>query len=305
MRIAITGGSGFLGGHFARELARQGHFPTIIARGVSHKGEALRKVANINFMPMPISDERKLFAAFKNVDGIAHLMGINRETRGNSFQSVHVESTMRVLQTARKAGIKRIVFVSYLKARKNPFSAYHQSKWEAEEMIRTSGMDYTILKPGIIYGSGDHMISHISRALDLMPIFSPPIGFGPNNIRPIAIGDMTELLIKSFAEEQMINQTVAVLGPEEVSLGEVVQRVARVKKKLALVLPLPSIFHYGMAAVLQTISPDPLVTTAQITMLGDDMSTPMKGDGLPPPELQPKTYLTDDQIRAALDTPAN
>ncbi|MDZ4832400.1 MAG: NAD(P)H-binding protein [Candidatus Melainabacteria bacterium] len=302
MRIAITGGSGFLGGHLAREMARRGHFPTIVARGVSPRGEALRKVANINFMPMPITDDRRLFQAFNNCDGIAHLIGINRETEPNEFHKVHVDATMRVISMARKAGIKRVIFVSYLKARKNPFSRYHQTKWEAEEMFRTSGLDYTILKPGMIYGPGDHMISHISRALDLLPLFSPPISLFSNKIRPISVDDMSDLMIRSFEEEAMVNQTVALLGPEEITLSEAVRRVARVRKKLALVLPLPSIVHYSMAAVMERFSADPLFTTAQINMLTDDMSKPLAGCDLPPPELQPKTYLTDEQIRAALDT---
>lgn len=304
MRIAITGGSGFLGGHLALELARRGHFPTIVARGVNQRGEVLRKMPNINFMPMAITDDKRLFQAFNNCDGIAHLMGISRETEPNEFHKVHVDATIRVISMARKAGIKRIMYVSYLKARKNLFSRYHQTKWEAEELIRTSGLDYTILKPGMIYGSGDHMISHISRALDMMPLFSPPITFSSNKIRPISVDDMNDLMIRSFVEELMINQTVSVLGPEEITLGEAVRRVARVKNKLALVLPLPAIFHYTMATVLERISSDPLVSVAQINMLSDDMSKPMKGSELPPPELAPKTFLTDEQIRAALDSSA-
>lgn len=302
MRIVITGGSGFLGGNFARELTLRGDFPTIVARGVNPRGEILRKLPNINFMPMAITDDKRLFQAFNGCDGIAHLMGINREKEPNEFHKVHVDSTMRVIQMARKAGIKRILYVSYLKARKNPFSRYHQTKWEAEELIRSSGLDYTILKPGMIYGKGDHMISHISRALDMLPIFSPPINLFSNKIRPVAVDDMNELMIRCFADDQLINQTVAVMGPEEITLGDAVSRVAKVKKKLALILPLPSVFHYTMASLMERISVDPLVTTAQISMLSDNMATPLKGCDLPPPDLQPQTFLTDEQIRAALDT---
>lgn len=305
MRIAITGGTGFLGGHLARELARRGHFPTVTGRGVNQQGEAMRKEANINVMPMLLNDERRLFAALNNCDGVAHLMGINRETEPKEFHKVHVEMTMRVINTARKAGIKRIIYVSYLKARPKLFSPYHQTKWAAEELVRNSGLDYTIIKPGMIYGSGDHMISHISRALDMLPIFAPPVGFLPAKINPVAVQDVVDLMIAGFVERRMVGQTIAVVGPEEMSLGEAVRRVAKVKKKPALVVPLPAIVHYAIAAVMEKLTADPLFSMAQIGMLTEDMSTPLKNCDLPADDLKPKTYLTDETIRAALDTRGN
>lgn len=302
MRIAITGGSGFLGRHLARTLAARGHFPTVVARGVNPAGEAMRKEANINFMPMLMSDERRLFQAFNNCDAIVHLIGINREQEPNEFQTVHVENTMRVMNAARKAGIARIVYVSFLKARPHMFSQYLKTKWDSEELLRNSELDWTIFKPGMIYGAGDHMISHISRALDMLPVFSPPIGFGSNKIRPVAVEDMVELLCAALMERRMVGETISVLGPEEMSLGEAVKRVAKVKQKPAIVLPLPSLVHLSMAAVMEKVMPEPLVTVAQVQMLQEDMAHPLKNTQLPPEDLQPKTYLTEDVIRAALDT---
>jgi len=302
MRIAITGGSGFLGRHLARTLAARGHFPTVVARGLGARGEALRKEANINFMPLMMSDERRLFQAFNNCDAIVHLIGINREQEPNEFKTVHVENMIRVMTAARKAGIPRLIYVSYLKARPDIFSKYLSTKFEAEELLRHSELDWTIFRPGMIFGPGDHMISNISRALDALPIFSPPLSFGSNKIRPVALEDMTELIIAAAVDGRMVHKTVSVLGPEEMTLGDAVQRIARVKKKAALVLPLPGLLHLGMAAVMEKLTANPLVTVAQIQMLSDDMSTPAKGTDLPDDDLQPKTYLTEEVIRAALDT---
>ena len=302
MRIAITGGSGFLGRHLARTLAARGHFPTVVARGLGARGEALRKEPNINFMPINMNDDRKLFQAFNNCDAIVNLIGINREQEPKEFKTAHVENMIRVMTAARKAGIPRVIFVSYLKARPDMFSPYLSTKFEAEELLRNSELDWTILRPGIIYGPGDHMISNISRALDMLPLFSPPVSFGSGKIRPVALQDMTELIIAAAVDGRMKHQTVSVLGPEEMTLAEAVNRVAKVKKKPALILPMPAFMHLAMAAVMEKTSQNPLVTVAQVQMLSDDMSTPAKDSVLPDEDLQPKTYLTEEVIRAALDT---
>ncbi|MBZ0185073.1 MAG: NAD(P)H-binding protein, partial [Candidatus Obscuribacterales bacterium] len=210
MNIAITGGTGFLGGHFIRYLVNRNHFPTVIARGVSRRAETIRRIPNINFMPIPLNDDSKLFQAFKNCEAVAHLAGINRESERGDFKEVHVESTLRVIHAARKAGIKKILYVSYLKARPGCFSKYHESKWEAEELIRKSGLNYTILKPGMIFGPDDHMITKIARVLDNYPFFAP-LGIIEPKIRPVAVEDMLKIMAASLLENRLSGKTVAVL----------------------------------------------------------------------------------------------
>ncbi len=105
------------------------------------------KNPNAAFTPVSYSDEKKLYAAFSGCDAVAHLVGINREAQRGDFHRIHVEATKIVIHAALRAGVKKIVYVSYLRARPRAFSAYYKSKWEAEELIRNSGLDYTILKP--------------------------------------------------------------------------------------------------------------------------------------------------------------
>jgi len=68
--------------------------------------------------------------------------------------------------------VKRILLMSFLRARPNCNSPYHESKWAAEEIVRQSGLDYTIFKAGIVYGRGDHMLDHLSHALHTLPFFA-------------------------------------------------------------------------------------------------------------------------------------
>ncbi len=299
MLVAITGGTGFLGGQFARYLVANGHFAKLLARGVNHKDEAIRKLPNMSFTPILFTDDRKLGMALTSCDAVAHLVGINRETSKGDYHRVHVESTVKIIHAARKASVKKLILVTYLKARPRCLSAYLESKWEAEEIVRNSDLDYTILKPPMIFGPGDHMVSHIARSLETVPIFAP-VGILQKKIRPVAVKDMCDIMMTALKTDRLSRQTYAVLGPEELTLGDCVKRVAKVMRKPVLVAPAPSICHYMMATVLEKASNDPLISLAQVRMLAEDMSKPLKSSATLPEDLQPKIPFNEEQIKNAL-----
>jgi NADH dehydrogenase len=111
---------------------------------------------------------------------------------------------------------------------------------------------------------------------------------------------MLDLMYNCLVDGRLVGETVAVLGPEELTLGEAVKRIARVKKKSVLILPLPTLFHFSMAAILERISKVPLVSVAQVKMLSEGMSKPLPGCDELPDDLKPKTYLTEEVIRSCL-----
>jgi NADH dehydrogenase len=160
-------------------------------------------------------------------------------------------------------------------------------------------MDFTILKPGMIFGPGDHMISHISRALKILPVFAP-VGLIQPRIRPVAIQDMLDIILASLLQNRLGGKTCAVLGPEEMTLGDAVWRVARAQGKLVIMLPMPELFHFAMASVMERMTSEPLVSVAQVRMLSEGMNKPGKDSENLPEDLQPKTFFTADEIRAAL-----
>src|SRR5258707_232598 len=152
MKIAITGGTGFVGGYLARTLMAAGHEVVLGGR-----------------RPFGLDDEDKLAEVFAGCEAVAHCAGINREIGRQTYRRVHVEGTRNVVNTAKRAGVKKVALVSFLRARPGCGSGYHESKWAAEEIVRNSGLDYTVLKCGVIYGSGDHMLDHLSHAFHTLP----------------------------------------------------------------------------------------------------------------------------------------
>lgn len=307
MIVAITGGTGFLGAHLARTLVANGHYAKVLARGINNRDPEIRKTANAAFTPIQYGDEKKLFAAFQGCDAVAHLVGINRETQRGDFQRIHVEATKNVINAALRAGVKKIVYVSYLRARPRAFSAYYKSKWEAEELIRNSGLDYTVLKPGIIYGSGDSMLTSIKRTLDMVPgvALFPSVGLLEKKISPIAVEDMVRIMIAALVDNRLSHQTCAVIGPEEITLSKAVKRVSKVMKKPALVLPMPTVAHYMIAAASEKSLRNPLTAFAQIRMLSEGISQPLADSEMLPSDLVPHIELNEESIRAGLREPGH
>lgn len=302
MKIAITGGSGFVGGHLARQLAAEGHELVLLARGSQGRDATPSHHPRVALVASDLSDPVILENAFHGCGAVAHCAGINREIGRQTYQKVHVEGTRHVVDAARRAGVKKVILMSFLRARPNCGSAYHESKWAAEELVRNSGLDYTIVKAGMVYGRGDHMLDHLSHAVHTMPVFAT-VGFQQKYIRPLAIQDLLRILRAALVDGRLPRQTIAITGAEQLYLSEAARRVARVLGRRILILPAPVWLHYGLAHLFEWTMKIPLVARAQVRILSEGVIEPaMPCDPLPA-DLIPTRCFTAEQIRLGLPEP--
>ncbi|HZS43891.1 MAG TPA: NAD(P)H-binding protein [Blastocatellia bacterium] len=299
MKIAITGGTGFVGRHLARELARKGHNPVLISRGVDDRDNSVRTLDGAEFWPIGTNDVERLYEAFKGCYAVAHFAGINREIGDQTYRKVHIEGTHKVVEAARAASVKKILLLSFLRARPNSGSGYHESKWEAEDIVRSSGLDYTVLKSGMIYGKGDHMLDHLSHTMHTLPVLAT-VGFEDKMVRPVAVEDVVAISMAAILDSRLSNKTVAVVGPEEMKLSDAVRRVAGVLGKRVFIFPMPVVFHYLPAQLLELCMVVPLVAKSQVRILSENVAEPLPECARLPADLIPSTYFTDDQIRRGL-----
>jgi NADH dehydrogenase len=299
MKVAITGGTGFVGRNIARALARDGDETVLIARGFDNIDAAIHQLPNTHFVSSGLDEIEELAEAFTGCDAVAHCAGINREIGLQTFRRVHVEGTRNVVEGARKAGVRKLVLISFLRARPRCGSAYHESKWAAEEIIRNSGLDYTIFKCGVIYGKGDHMLDHLSHAFYMFPLFAF-VGFKDKPIRPNAVEDVARIVAASVTKDTLSRQTVAVVGPEELTLRDAVRRVARVVGKRPLMFPMPVWFHFVLGWLVEQIMVTPLVSIAQVRILTEGLAEPCPPCDTLPPDLAPGIPFAEEQIRKGL-----
>lgn len=299
MKIAITGGTGFVGRHLARALAGEGIEVVLLARGRDHTDPTIHGLAGARFVPIGLDDVDKLVQAFADCDAVAHCAGINRELGKQTYQRVHVEGTRNVVAAARRAGVRKIILISFLRARPACDSGYHESKWAAEEIVRNSGLDYTVFKCGVIYGQGDHMLDHLSHAYYTFPLFAF-VGFQDKPIRPNAVEDVVRIVKSSVVDGALSRKTVAVLGPEQLTLRQAVRRVARVVGRHPMMFPLPLWFHYTLGWFVERLMVVPLVSVAQVRMLSEGLAEPCPRCEEVPPELASKIHFSEEQIRKGL-----
>lgn len=280
MRIAITGGTGFVGGHLAARL------------------DAADAVVISRRTGVDVDNVDALATAFAGCEVVVHAAGINREIGDQTFQRVHVDGTRAVLEAAKRAGVQRIVMVSFLRARPACGSGYHETKWAAEELIRNSGIDHTILKASMMYGHGDHMVDHVSRAVKTWPVFAT-VGYRERMVRPIPIDDFVDVMIAA-AEGRIPEPTVAVMGAEELPLGDAVRRIAGVVGRHPLYVAVPVWSIRVLAQLTEWLMIVPLVAKSQARMLAEGVSEPAPWAPEAPIEIRPSHPFTEESIRAAL-----
>ena len=137
MRVIIAGGTGFLGRHVAGALVAAGHTVLLLARGnVRHRaadGEELLR-ADVASGALPLE-------AMRGCRRVVNLIGIKRERGTQTFEPVHVEATRHLIEAAGELGIRRYIQISVVCSRPDPRSAYHDTKWRAEELVRSGGLD--------------------------------------------------------------------------------------------------------------------------------------------------------------------
>lgn len=298
MKVAITGGTGFIGKHLARDLVSRGHEVILIARGQYKRNT--QPVEGASLLSLDINVTDLLTKAFEGCDAVVHCAGTSVEDSKQTFHRLHVEGTHSAVTASENARVKKFVLVSYLNVRPNVGSEYHTTKWQGEEIVRASKLNFTILKAGLVYGQGDHLLNNLSNLFRKMPVFAA-VGLREKTVRLVAVEDLVQVIRLSLEEDRFARQTVAVLGPEEFPFSQAARRIAKAMGKASLiVLPFPVFFHRILAFFSERFMPKPLITKSQVQMLADGISQPTLESIPLPDELKPKTLFTEEQIRKGL-----
>lgn len=275
MKVFVTGGTGFVGQEVLRQLHAAGHGIRILARhprSTRVRDCVSRFGAEIH--AGDLLDPASLPAGLQTCDAVIHLVGIISEVGTNTFENVHTEGTRNIVNAVQQAAVKRLVHMSALGTRPNAIARYHQSKWAAEEIVRGSGIAYTIFRPSIIYGPRDSFVNLFANMARFSPVL-PVIGSGQSKLQPVPVSDVATCFARALTEPKSIGQTYDLCGPEPLSLEEILDAILQVMRKKRLKLHIPVSVAQLQASALESIFPTllrkaPPLNRNQLLMLNED-----------------------------------
>jgi uncharacterized protein YbjT (DUF2867 family) len=275
MKVLVTGATGFVGREIVRQLRAAGHTIRILARSpLSPRVQEAVSRWQADVHPGDVLEAASLDGALKGMDAVIHLVGIISEVGNLTFENVHTNGTRNVVAAAQRAGVRRFVHMSALGTRPNAASRYHQTKWAAEELVRHSGLEFTIFRPSLIYGPEGQFINLFARMIRLSPVV-PLLGSPRARFQPVPVEMVAAAFVRSLGEPRSVGQTYDLCGPEALMLSEIVDRIQAVLGKRRLKVQVPLSLARCQAACMEflfqrMLRKAPPLNRDQLLMLQED-----------------------------------
>ena len=287
-QITAFGGSGFLGRHAVRALAKAGWRIKVATR---HPNRAfflrpMGQVGQIGFVKCDIADPDQVAAALQGSRAALNLPGILFQ-RGQSFEEVHVAGAGHVAEAAARLGLKHLVHVSAIGADSESESRYAQSKAEGEKRVRAAFPAAVILRPSIVFGPEDRFFNMFANLARFSPAL-PLIGGGHMRFQPVFVGDVAAAIMASLDQPAAQGHTFELGGPATYSFKQLLEIVLKETGRKRLLVPLPFALATLKAFFLQ-FAPNPLLTPDQVKLLRHDNVVSPTAAGLAELGIQPTT----------------
>jgi uncharacterized protein YbjT (DUF2867 family) len=268
--VSIFGGSGFIGRHIVRALARDGWR---IRVGVRYPNTAnflrpMGRVGQIQIVRANLRKSEDLAFMLRDADAAINLVGILHERGAQRFHALHAEAAGAFARAAAEYRVTRLIQFSALGASPQSLSLYARSKAEGEKRVREAFPEATIVRPSIVFGPEDDFFNRFAQLARISPVL-PLIGGGRTRFQPVYVRDVAEAVAVALTGIRAAGTSYEFGGPEVMTLKEVMQLVLREIRRRRVLLNLP----FGVAkfqAALLGVMPKPLLTIDQVRLLQSD-----------------------------------
>jgi NADH dehydrogenase len=268
--VTVYGGSGFIGRHVVRALARRGYRIRVAVRRpeLTNYLQPLGKVGQIHAVQTNIRNAQSVEAAARDAHVLVNLVGVLKEHGRQRFDTVHAFGAEQVALAAGAYGAG-MVHVSALGADEQSASHYARSKGAAEHLVLAAQPKAVIMRPSIVFGPEDDFFNRFAALARISPAL-PLIGGGETRFQPVFVGDVAEAIAQAVDGNARAGTTYELGGPEVCSFKKLMQFVLATIERKRLLLPLP-FFAAKLKAMLLQFAPAPLTLTGdQVELLRTD-----------------------------------
>ena len=289
--VAVAGGTGFVGSAIAMELRRRGARVIVLtSQGEQGRGQL---PDDIELRTADIRKSDGLAGALAGVDQLVISLAfpgspIEQPRRGNTFLQVDAMGTERLVAAAKEAGVKRVLYLSGAGAAPDAKRHWFRAKWRAEEAVRGSGLEWTILRPTWIFGPRDVSLNRFVGFARTLP-FVPMTNFGRQLLAPIFIDDVAGIAADALASEPALDRAFEIGGPETLSMRQIISRALRVAGIRRPIVPAPGLL-VKLVALPMTLLPTPPLSPDAV----DFINQPATVDMAPVLAVLPRTLTTLD-----------
>ena len=272
--VAIIGGTGFVGGHLLDALHASGYTTSLLVRAGSE--DKVRRADGQRVTIGDLDDDGAIRAVLEGCDAVIYLVGILREDRskGITFRKMQYDGVVRVADAAKAGGISRFLLMSAngVEAESTP---YQQTKLDAEHYVEDIGMQYTVLRPSVVFGDPRGRMEFATQLRnDMVNLPVPAVGFysglkpsdGPVLMAPVHVDDVVGAFVAALGDDTSIGETFELCGPDVLSWDEMIRRVAAAVGRKKRIMPMPIGLMKVAATALDWMPLFP-VTRDQLTML--------------------------------------
>lgn len=265
--ILITGGTGFVGTQIRSALPNRQI--RLLVRD-KHADRALASTG-VELVEGDITDAASLRGTMDGCDTVIHLVAIISEDGGATFDKVIRQGTVNVVEEAKRAGVRRFVDMSAMGARDDPRYPYLKAKWDGEQAVKSSGMEWTIFRPSVVFGPGDGFINVLAELVRKAPMI-PVVGNGQSKFQPVAVGEVAAAFAKAVDDPSTIGQTFDLGGPDiltyEAMLDTIAAQLGKKKPKVHVPVGLMKLVVAASSPLPKALRPP--VTSEQLRMLALD-----------------------------------
>ncbi|GCE16923.1 SDR family oxidoreductase [Dictyobacter kobayashii] len=273
--LLITGATGFIGRHLVARLVAQGERPRCLVRDLRQAANIL-PADKVELVQGATTQPSTLESVLQGVDTIVHaafMTADRKQSEGNHYEETNVGGTSNLILAAKAAGVRRIIEVSGLGTKPDKPGSYMQGRYLSEKMLIDSGLDWTIIRPSVLFGKGAPFIKGLVDLIQTAPVV-PLIGGGKIMFQPIAVDDVVTVILKVLQNPAQTNRKIFTIGgPEYYSFSQIfdllLQATHKSRPKVYAPLPLVGIG----AAVMEAVLPKPPLTKAAMALFSFDNTT--------------------------------